>query len=101
IIAASGPTPRLNYLLLNTVLHSKIKIMMGYPGTAEMLLAMERGEIDGLSMPWPVVKMTKSEWIERKTIVPVLQTGAEVYRELPQVPRMIDLTKNDDDRKLF
>jgi tripartite-type tricarboxylate transporter receptor subunit TctC len=101
IIAASGPTPRLNYLLLNTVLHSRIKIISGYPGSAEAMLAMERGEIHGLSMPWPVIKATKPEWIRQKSIIPILQTGAEKHPELSNVPRMIDLTKNDEDRKLF
>ena len=101
IIAAAGPAPRLNYLLLNTVLGSRIKIMTGYPGSSEMMLAMERGEIDGLSMPWPVIKATKPEWIRDKTIVPILQTGAEKHPELSNIPRMIDLTHNDEDRQLF
>lgn len=101
IIAASGPTPRLNYILLNTVLHSRIKIITGYPGSAEATLAMERGEIHGLSMPWPVIKMAHAKWIQEKDIIPVLQTGADKHPELPDVPRMIDLTKNDGDRQLF
>ncbi|HWG05363.1 MAG TPA: hypothetical protein VG271_10155 [Beijerinckiaceae bacterium] len=101
IIAAEGPTPRLNYLLLNNVLHSRIKIISGYPGSAEAMLAMERGEIDGLSMPWPVIKATKPDWIREQEIIPILQTGAEKHPELASVPRMIDLTKNDEDHKLF
>ncbi|HTI88245.1 MAG TPA: tripartite tricarboxylate transporter substrate-binding protein [Alphaproteobacteria bacterium] len=101
IIAASGPTPRLNYVLLNTVLHTKIKTIVGYTGASDASLAMERGEVHGLSQPWPVLKLTKADWVAEKKIIPVLQTGAEVHPELPNVPRMIDLTKNDADRKLF
>jgi tripartite-type tricarboxylate transporter receptor subunit TctC len=101
LIAASGPTPRLNYVLLNTVLHSKIKTIVGYSGSNAASLAMERGEVHGLSQPWPVLKLTKPDWIAEKKIIPILQTGAEIHPELPNVPRMIDLTKNDEDRKLF
>lgn len=101
IIAASGPTPRLNYLLLNTVLNAKIKTIVGYSGSAAASLAMERGEVHGLSQPWPILKQTKADWVNEKKIIPILQTGAEIHPELPNVPRMIDLTKNDDDRKLF
>jgi len=101
IIAANGPTPRLNYVLLNTVLHSKIRTITGYTGANAASLAMERGEVHGLSQPWPVLKLTKPDWIADKKIIPILQTGAEIHPEIPNVPRMIDLTKNDEDRKLF
>jgi tripartite-type tricarboxylate transporter receptor subunit TctC len=101
ILAASGPTPRLNFLLLNTVLHARIKIISGYPGSSEAMLGMQRGEIDGLAIPWPVIKATKPEWIQKGEITPILQPGAEKHPDLPNVPRMIDLAKNDDDRKLF
>jgi tripartite-type tricarboxylate transporter receptor subunit TctC len=101
IIAAEGPTPRLNYLLLNTVLHSKIKVIRGYTGASDASLAMERGEVHGLSQPWPILKATKAEWVKDKKIIPILQTGAEKHPDLPDVPRMIDLTKNDEDRELF
>jgi hypothetical protein len=65
------------------------------------MVAMERGEVDGLSQPWPVTRLIKPDWIEQKKINAVLQTGYEKDRDLPDVPRMIDLTKNDSDRKLF
>jgi tripartite-type tricarboxylate transporter receptor subunit TctC len=101
VLAASGPTPRLNFILLNTVLHARIKIISGYPGSSEAMLGMQRGEIDGLAIPWPVIKATKPEWIRERQITPILQPGAEKHPDLPNVPRMIDLTTNDDDRKLF
>ena len=101
MISAGGPTPRLNYLLLNTVLHSKIKTILGYSGSSDAMIAMERGEVDGLSQPWPVTKLIKPDWIADKKIFAVLQTGYEKDPDLPDVPRMIDLTKNESDRKLF
>jgi tripartite-type tricarboxylate transporter receptor subunit TctC len=101
MISAGGPTPRLNYLLLNTVLHSKIKTILGYSGSSDAMIAMERGEVDGLSQPWPVTKLIKPDWLAEKKITAVLQTGFEKDADLPDVPRMIDLTKNESDRKLF
>jgi tripartite-type tricarboxylate transporter receptor subunit TctC len=101
VLAASGPTPRLNFILLNTVLHAQIKTISGYPGSSEAMLGMQRGEIDGLAIPWPVIKATKADWIEHHDIIPIVQPGAEKHPDLPNVPRMIDLTKNENDRKLF
>lgn len=100
-IAASGPTPRLNYILLNTTLKSKIKTILGYSGSGIAILALERGEIHGLSMPWPVLKATKPDWVRDKKVIPILQTGSEKHPELQHVPRMIDLATNPEDRKLF
>jgi tripartite-type tricarboxylate transporter receptor subunit TctC len=101
MISAAGPTPRLNYILLNTVLHAKIKTILGYSGSSAATIAMERGEVDGLTQPWPVIKLTQPEWIKDKKINVILQNGFEKDPDLPDVPRMIDLTKNEDDRKLF
>jgi tripartite-type tricarboxylate transporter receptor subunit TctC len=101
LISAAGPTPRLNYILLNTVLHTKIKTILGYTGSSAAAIAMERGEVDGLSQPWPVIKLTKPDWIREKKINVILQTGFDKDPDLPDVPRMIDLTKNESDRKLF
>jgi len=101
IISASGPTPKLNYLLLNTVLKAKIKTINAYPGSAQAMLAMERGEIHGLSTPWPVMKASKADWVKEKKVLPILQTGIEKHPEIYNVPRMIDLAKNEQDRALF
>jgi tripartite-type tricarboxylate transporter receptor subunit TctC len=100
-IAASGPTPRLNYILLNTVLKSKIKTILGYSGSGVAILALERGEIHGLSMPWPVLKSMKPDWVRENKVIPILQTGSDTHPELRNVPRMIDLATSEEDKKLF
>ncbi|MGE0652990.1 MAG: Bug family tripartite tricarboxylate transporter substrate binding protein [Alphaproteobacteria bacterium] len=101
IVNAEGATPKTNYMLLHDLIGVNMKVISGYKGSNEALLAMERGEIDGLAMPWPVVLSKHGAWVKEKKIVPVLQTGAEKHEALPNIPRMIDLAKNEDDKKLF
>lgn len=70
---------------------AKLKVIPGYAGTTEMLLAMERGELDiACGIGWDSVKSSTSFLTEGK-IVPVMQLGAEKHPELPTVPFIYDM----------
>lgn len=76
-------------------------MISGYKGAAESRLAMSRGEVHGLSMPWGEIKVQAGQWLQEKKITLLLQTGVERHPELQNLPRMIDLAKNEDDRQLL
>jgi tripartite-type tricarboxylate transporter receptor subunit TctC len=101
IVAAGGVSSRLNWLVLNTVVGTKLKLISGYPGTGEERIAMERGEIEAMSQPWPIIKTELAQWLEEKKISLLVQTGLDKNVGLTGVPRMIDLAKNDDDGALL
>ena len=101
VVAAPGASSRLNWTVLNNVVGTKLKIISGYQGSSDSRLAMMRGEIDALSQPWPVLKVEGEQLLRDKQINLLLQTGADKNAEIAQVPRMIDLAKNDDDRVLL
>ncbi len=101
IVSASGTASKLNWTVLKNALGMKFKIVSGYQGSNESLLALLRGEADALSMPWSILRITGEELIRDKKIVLLLQTGAEKDADLADLPRMIDLARNEDDRKLL
>ncbi len=101
IISTTGAASKLNWTVMNNVLGTKFKIINGYTGSNESRLAMERREVDALSMPWSLLKNDGAEWLATKKINLLLQTGADKHPELPNVPRMIDLAKTDADRQLM
>jgi tripartite-type tricarboxylate transporter receptor subunit TctC len=101
IVAAGGVSSRLNWLVLNTVVGTKLKLISGYPGTGEERIAMERGEIEAMSQPWPIIKTELAQWLVEKKISLLVQTGVDKNPGLTGVPRMIDLAKNDDDAALL
>jgi tripartite-type tricarboxylate transporter receptor subunit TctC len=101
IVAAGGVSSRLNWLVLNTVVGTKLKLISGYPGTGEERIAMERGEIEAMSQPWPIIKTELAQWLTEKKISLLVQTGVDKNPGLTGVPRMIDLAKNDDDAALL
>jgi len=101
IVSASGTASKLNWTVLKNALGLKFKIISGYQGSNESMLAVMRGEADALSMPWSILRITGEEMIRDKKINLLLQTGAEKDADLADVPRMIDLARNDDERKLL
>ena len=101
IVSASGSSAKLRWVILKSVIGLRAQVISSYKGTNDARLAMQRGEIDGLSMPWSVLKAQEAQSLKDKTINLLLQTGFEKAPDLQDVPRMIDLAKNDDDRKLI
>ena len=101
IVASDGVSSRLNWLLLNNVVGTKLKLISGYPGTGEARIAMERGEIEAMSQPWPIIKTELVQWLADKKINLLVQTGVDRNPGVAEVPRMIDLARNDDDRALL
>jgi tripartite-type tricarboxylate transporter receptor subunit TctC len=86
----------------NNIVGTKFKIIFGYPGGAEMNLAMERGEIEGRGTnTWSAWTATHTDWIREKKIVPLIQVGLRKEPELPDVPLLIDLAKNDRERDIL
>jgi tripartite-type tricarboxylate transporter receptor subunit TctC len=101
IVSASGTASRLNWTVLKNTLGMKFTLIEGYQGTGDSMLAVQRGEVDALSMEWPILRITGQPLIREGKINLLLQTGLEKEADLPQVPRMIDLARNEDERKLL
>jgi tripartite-type tricarboxylate transporter receptor subunit TctC len=100
IVAASGAASRLNWSALNTLAGTKFRLVTGYEGPASAKIAMMRGEVDALSLPWSALRAENPEWLRDKTVNLLLQTG-DKNPGLEHLPRMIDLAKTDDARKVL
>jgi tripartite-type tricarboxylate transporter receptor subunit TctC len=87
---------------INEVLGTKFKSVMGYPGSTEMDLAMERGELQGnCGLGWTVIKNRRKDWVKENKISILFQMALEKHVELPDVPLVLDYAKTKDDRFLF
>jgi tripartite-type tricarboxylate transporter receptor subunit TctC len=88
--------------LLNATIGTKFRIVMGYAGSNAVNFAMEQGEVQGRgNNPWASWKTTKPHWVKDKLIVPLVQVTTEKDPDLPDVPTLIDLAQNDEQRTLF
>jgi hypothetical protein len=63
---------------------------------------MERGEIQGRgSNSWAAWKSTKQQWLAEKKIIILVQIALKRATDLPDVPLLLELAKNDFDRKVL
>ena len=66
---------------------------------ADVFLAMERGEVDGVCEALDSVESRRPDWIAQKKVSVVLQGGAEPNPDLPGVPYVLDLARTPDERR--
>src|SRR4029077_14888382 len=87
--------------VLNDLLGFKFKLIGGFQSSADVFLAMERGEVDGICESLDSINQRKPDWIANKTVNVLLQAGAESRPELAGVPNVLTLARNDEERKVL
>jgi tripartite-type tricarboxylate transporter receptor subunit TctC len=101
VVGDNGPgTGTHSYpLALNAILGTKFKIVGGYPSSADVFLAMERGEVQGICESLDSIKMRRPDWIADGTISLLFQGGIKPNAELKDVPFVVDLAQKPEDKQ--
>jgi len=100
--AGSTGAPASYARLLNELTGTKFKVIVGYPGAAETMLAIERGEVQGRAgTSWVTLKNERPEWVARNFVRPLVQLTLEPYPGLEGVPMAIDYVTNATDRAVM
>jgi tripartite-type tricarboxylate transporter receptor subunit TctC len=99
-VGAGSATDDITKVVKET-LHLPIQLVSGYKGTAEVRLAFNSGEIDGLSNSWESFKSTWPKEVQAGEIKMILQAVAKPHPELPNVRMVMDYAKTDFDRKVI
>ena len=87
---------------LNALLGTKLKAIAGYPGTQEILLAVERGELDGIAgYSWGVARSGHKALLDAGQLKIILQLALEKHRELPNVPLVTEFVNTPEDRQVL
>ena len=88
--------------LLKSLTGAKIKLVTGYIGTANVFLAMERGEVQGMiGQDWDGVKTTKGDWIIQGKLRMLMQIGLTRSPGLKDVPTIMEFAKDPIDRQVL
>jgi tripartite-type tricarboxylate transporter receptor subunit TctC len=88
--------------VLNAVFGTKMKIINGYPGGNDVVVAMERSELDGrCGWSYSSLVSTRGDWLKDGTLNLLLQMSTAKHPSLPDVPLVMDLVQNKDDRDLL
>jgi tripartite-type tricarboxylate transporter receptor subunit TctC len=97
-----GSDPDVYATLIKKAFGAKVKLVTGYPGSADISLAMERGELDGLcGISYSTIRATHAAWLKEKKINILVQGALEPDPLMPNVPFMIDLAKTEQQKEIL
>ncbi len=100
IIGVPGATssPAMMVTAVNHVLGTKFKLVTAYPGSAEIRLGVERGELDGnQSLLWSV----DQDWVKKNNYLVLYRVGTTELTGLEGVPSLLSLAKTEDEKSLM
>jgi hypothetical protein len=98
----NGVDPETTPRLYNSLLGTKFKVVTGYNSTAEIALAIERGEVQGIAdFSWSSLKVVRPHWLSEKRITMLMQGALSNEQELSDLPNALDFVKNASDRKVL
>jgi tripartite-type tricarboxylate transporter receptor subunit TctC len=87
--------------LFNGLAGTKFKIVSGYTGSGEGMLAMERGEVDGGLTSWNTILLTKKDWVANNDLNILAQFVAQRDARLPDVPTALEVVDEGLPRQVF
>jgi tripartite-type tricarboxylate transporter receptor subunit TctC len=90
--------------LLNNVLGAKFRLVSGYPGSREVVLAIEKGEVQGIcGMSWSSISVERRDWVDKGFVRIIVQehaTGHPIVNRMG-VPLAVDFAKTQQDRQVL
>ncbi|MDB5594980.1 MAG: efflux transporter protein [Hyphomicrobiales bacterium] len=102
--SADGASTRDFPLLLKNLLGAKLKVVAGYPGTREINLALEKGEVQGAcGVAWSSISANYPGWFKDNLVKPLVQEANSGYPELDRqgVPLARQFAKTDEQRRVL
>jgi tripartite-type tricarboxylate transporter receptor subunit TctC len=98
----SGSDPDVFANVLRNLFGVKDRLVTGYPGTPEISLALERGELDGrCGWSWASIKWEKSDWVAEKKLNVLVQMALTKAPDLPDAPLITDVAQNEEQRQIL
>ena len=90
--------------VLNAIAGTRFKVVSGYPGTREIIIAIERNEVSGVcGMSFSAMKLQRPQWLQSGFIMPLSQNHMTGNPELTRngVMLAVDLARSDEDRQVL
>ena len=103
VIASTGPLSQaeITSQMMNGLAGTKFKIIPGYKGTTDAILALERGEVEAGIFPWTFMKLSHPDWLAQGKVNVVAPYTRSPIADLPNVPTIFELAQTADLRGVF
>ena len=87
--------------LMNKLLGYKFKVVLGYPGSADVMNALERGELHSYVYIWASLKSRQGNWLREGKLIPFANYSLETPNDRPDLPLVTDLATDPGDKEIF
>lgn len=96
-----GSDPEMFGIMMKEMFGLNVKVVSGYPGTNEVLLAMERGEVHGLcGFSYSSLRASRRAWLEEGKVHILMQAALTRDPAIPaSVPMLLDKTTSEKQRQ--
>src|SRR3954469_20912252 len=103
VAAAAAPTnTAIMPKVLNALLGTKFRPVIGYDPGAGLTMAIERQEAEGIcGLSWSTMKASRPHWIREKLLNVIVQLGLEKLPDLPDVPAALDLVSDAEKKQVL
>ena len=97
---AKGSDPDIFAAVAKNLLGFQMKLVTGYPGTKDLVIALERGEIDGIcGYTFSTIRASHKTWLAEKKLVFLAQIALERDKGLPDVPLLSEFGATEQQRQ--
>lgn len=72
----------------------KAEIITGYDGTGDVMLDVERGQLDGRVSAWLSISLEQPTWVQKDFVRPLVYIGAQRDPNYPNVPALGELVQD-------
>jgi tripartite-type tricarboxylate transporter receptor subunit TctC len=86
---------------MNNLLGTRFKIVNGYNSSAEVYIAMEKGEVESRSGSYTDLMSEHADWVTGNKVAFVVQIGTRRDAALADVPLLTELAKNEEQRRIM
>jgi tripartite-type tricarboxylate transporter receptor subunit TctC len=84
--------------MFNRTAGTQFKVITGYPGTSDIDIALERGEVDGVALSWAAVTSVHGQKYANGDIIPVFAVADGRMKPIPNVPAITEFGRDDDEK---
>jgi tripartite-type tricarboxylate transporter receptor subunit TctC len=88
-------------LVMNKLFGTRFKVIPGYRGNAEIYLALERGEVDGVYGAYEVMQESRPDWVREQRFNWLAQLNDVRSPALPDVPLLQELAQRPINQAAF
>jgi len=97
--SGTGSETHIYPLAANALIGTKFKVLAGYAGGSQVLIALEGKELHGAVRTWTAWE-ARPDLLQNDVIRPILTISSSRLPQLPDVPNLVELASNEEDKAI-